>query len=104
MTQQPNNPYIPDIIEPAFWKSKKFIAAMVHHMVVWGGVIFGGVVEPHSLTMTIPAAILSSTTVTAGQNITQGKVDQAQAWSPVYPSNGRYPPTQPPSSGAPTIK
>ena len=90
----PDHPLIPNAIEPAFWHSKKFVAAMIHHVLVWSGVVFGGVIDPHTLTMSIPAAIASSTTVTVGQNVSQAAVDRAQAYSPNYPN---VPPTIPPA-------
>lgn len=95
MTEQNGNiPVMPDFAEPAFWKSKKFIAAMIHHALVWGGVVVGGFLDAKSLTVSLPAAILSSTTVTIGQNASQAKVDAAQANSPYSPDRwGKYPPT-----------
>lgn len=104
--QPPDNPVIPDAVELAWWKSKKFIAAMVHHALVWGGVVVGGILNRQSLSVSIPAAIGSSTAVTVGQNAAQAAVDKAQAQSPYYPSGGSYPPgvsvpPKPPGGGNP---
>lgn len=94
----PNSPLIPDFIEPAFWKSKKFVAAMIHHALVWGGVLVGGFLDPKSLTVSLPAAIASSTAVTVGQNTTQASVDRAKANSPYDPDRwGNYPTVVPPA-------
>lgn len=100
--QPPDNPAIPDAIELAWWKSRKFVAAMVHHALVWSGVVVGGILNRQSLSVSIPAAIGSSTAVTVGQNAAQASVDRAQANSPNYPLPPHMggPPNVPPASGS----
>lgn len=93
---EPNNPLIPDIIEPAWYKSKKLLALMVNHALVVGLGIFGIIKNPSSTGQIITGAFVEMGPVTAAHSLGQTAVDRAQAYSPVYPSGGRYPPVTPP--------
>lgn len=73
------------IAQEAWWKSKKMVVVIGHHLVILFVEVFTLIHDPSSAATVIPAGIASHTAVTLGHNAAQAATDRAQAYSPNYP-------------------
>ena len=84
-------PAVPDVADSViggtWWKSKKLIIVLAHHVTVLITAITGTIMSHGTAGPTLMAAAIGAiSTVTLGHTVAQTSIDHAQVTSPNYPT------------------